>query len=165
MHLTTFQGSYEWMRGTDITGSESTITDFRPSAIQAVKNDISESWYTLTRDSNGAEVIFYQADATFNKNATVQMWGAATHNGPAELVAEISGTIGTANILDGTPGYAWDTLNIIFDGLPVNIVASDATGNNRPSRITFDTMGLKYLKPIWTDITPSSGNNALIRVY
>ncbi len=163
MFLHTFQGSFEKMRRVDVDSDESTITDFRPSVIIANNRDASESWYELNPEGNGAEIIFYQADATANTNSTVQLWGAAIHNGPAELVAEISGTTGTASILNDTTALAWDTLNIIFDGLPVNIVASDATGSNRPSRIAFDTMGLKFLKPIWTDI--SSAQNALIRVY
>jgi hypothetical protein len=164
MFLNTFQGSYEKMRRVDIDSDEPTIADFRPSAIEDNNKDVSESWYPLQRESNGAEIIFYQEDATADVNSTVQLWGSALHNGPAELIAEISGTVGTAGILNDTTALAWDTMNIVFDGLPVNIVASDASGSNRPSRITFDTMGLKYLKPIWTDIS-SVGNNALIRVY
>ncbi len=92
----------------------------------------------------------------------MELWGAGA-KGPAELVAEISGTVGTAKISDDFTALAYDTLNIVFDGLHVNIVASDASGSNRVSRITFDTMGLKFLKPIWPDI--SSAQNALIRVY
>lgn len=166
MFLNTFQGSYEKMRLVDVGSDEATITDFRPSAIvpSQKEGDVSEVWYSLNRESNGAEIIFYQEDATANVNSTVQLWGAALQNGPAELIAEISGTVGMASILNDTTALAWDTMNIIFDGLPVNIVASDASGSNRVSRITFDTMGLKYLKPIWTDIS-SEGNNALIRVY
>ena len=164
MFLHTFQGSYEKMRGSDVDSDEATITDFRPSARVTDDADASTSWYELQRESNGAEIIFYQEDATADVNSTVQVWGRALHNGPAELVAEISGKVGTASILNDTTALAWDTMNLVFDGLPVNIVASDASGSNRVSRITFDTMGLKFLKPIWTDIS-SEGNNALIRVY
>lgn len=152
------------MRKSDVDSDEAAITDFKSSAREADDADASTSWHELQRESNGAEIIFYQEDATADVNSTVQLWGRALHNGPAELIAEISGTVGTASILNDTTALAWDTMNIIFDGLPVNIVASDATGSNRVSRITFDTMGLKYLKPIWTDIS-SEGNNALIRVY
>ena len=164
MFLHTIQTSYEKMRGADVDADEATITDFRPSARVTDDADASTAWYPLNQESNGAEIIFYQEDATPNVNSTVQLWGRAVHNGPAELIAEISGTVGTANILNDTTALAWDTMNIIFDGLPVNIVASDSSGANRPARITFDTMGLKYLKPIWPDIS-SNGNNALIRVY
>lgn len=163
MFLRTYQGSYEKMRKSDVESDEATITDFRPSAIVANNADASETWFLLNQESNGAEIIFYQADNTDNINGTVQLWGVALANGPAELIAEISGTVGTAKISDDFTALAYDTLNIVFDGLPVNIVASDASGSNRVSRITFDTMGLKQLKPIWPDI--SSAQNALIRVY
>ena len=136
------------MRRYNIDSDEATITDFKPSARVTDDADASTRWYELQRESNGAEIIFYQEDATANVNSTVQLWGRALHNGPAELVAEFSGTVGTASILNDTTALAWDTINITFDGLPVNIVASDASGSNRVSRITFDTMGLKYLKPI-----------------
>ena len=164
MFLHTFQGSYEKMRGSGVDSDEATITDFKPSARVTDDQNASTAWYEINPETNGAEIIFYQEDATADVNSTVQLWGRATQNGPAELVAEISGTVGTASILNDTTALAWDTMNINFDGLPVNIVASDASGSNRVSRITFDTMGLKYLKPIWTDIS-SKGNNALIRVY
>lgn len=163
MFLHTFQGSYEKMRKSDVDLDEATITDFRPSAIVADNADASESWYPLNPEGNGAQILWYQADATANTNGTMELWGAAVHNGPAELVAEISGTVGTASILNDTTGLAYDTLNITFDGLPVNIKVSDASGSNRPAKITFDTMGLKFIKPIWPDI--SSAQNALIRVY
>lgn len=162
MYLHTYQGGYEKMRKSDVDSDESTITDFRPSAIITNNRDASEAWFPLNQESNGAEIIFYQADNTANTNGTIELWGAGL-NGPAELVAEISGTIGTAKISDDFTALAYDTLNIIFDGLPVNIVVSDGSGSNRISRITFDTMGLKFLKPKWTDI--SSAQNALIRVY
>lgn len=165
MYLTTIQTSYEKMRGKDITGSESDITDFAASFRVTDDQDASTAWYPLNQDSNGAEIIFYQQDGTADKDATVRLWGRAVQNGPAQLVAEISGTVGSASILNDTTAYAWDTMNVVFDGLPVNITASDASGADRPSRINFDTMGMKYLKPIFTDITPSDGNNALIRVY
>lgn len=164
MFLHTIQTSYEKMRSKGVDSDEATITDFKPSARIADDADTSTAWYPLNQESNGAEIIFYQEDGTANVNSTVQVWGRAVNNGPAELVAEISGTVGTASILNDTTALAWDTMTIVFDGLPVNIVASDASGSNRVSRITFDTMGLKYLKPIWTDIS-SEGNNALIRVY
>ena len=157
MFLNTFQGSYEKMRKAGVDSDEATITNFKPS-------ERDDSWYELQREANGTEIIFYQEDGTADVNSTVQLWGMAIHNGPAELIAEISGTVGIASILNDTTALAWDTMNIVFDGLPVNIVASDASGSDRVSRITFDTMGLKYLKPIWTDIS-SNGNNALIRVY
>lgn len=163
MFLHTFQGSYEKMRKSDVESDEATITDFKPSAIVANNADASESWYSLNPEGNGAEILWYQADATDNTNGTVQLWGAAVHNGPAELITEISGTVGTASILNDTTALAYDTLNIIFNGRPVNIKVSDASGSNRVSSITFDTMGLKFLKPIWPDI--SSAQNALIRVY
>ncbi len=163
MFLHTFQGSYEKIRKVDVEEDESTITDFKPNAVIANNADPSGSWYSVNQEGNGAEIIFYQADATANTNGTVELWGAAIHNGPAELIAEISGTVGTASILNDTTALAYDTLNIIFDGLPVNIIASDASGSNRVAKVTFDTMGLKFIKPIWTDI--SSAQNALIRVY
>jgi hypothetical protein len=163
--LRTIQTSYEKLRGADITGSEPTITDFKSSARVVDDGDVSTKWFELTEETNGAEIIPYQQDATSNKNATMQFWGRARHNGPAQFIAEISGTIGTASIINDTTALAWDTMNIVLDGRPVNIAVADATGNNRPASITFDTMGLRYIKPIWTDITPSEGNNAWIRVY
>ncbi len=168
MFLHTFQGSYEKMRKVDVDSDESTITDFKPSAIVANNEtaktaDGSEVWYSINPEGNGAEILWYQADGTANTNGTMQIWGAAIHNGPAELVMEVSGTVGTASILNDTTALAYDTLNITFDGLAVNIVVSDASGSNRPAKITFDTMGYKFLKPIWTDI--SSAQNALIRAY
>ena len=163
MFLHTIQSSYEKMRKVDVESDEATITDFKPSARVMDELDASTEWWAPNQEANGAEIISYQADGTANQNATAQIWGRGTHNGPAILIAEVSGTVGTASILNDTTALAWDTLNIIFDGLPVNIIASDATGSNRIARLTFDTMGLKYLKPIWTDI--ASAQNALIRVY
>ena len=163
MYLHTIQTSFEKMRQVDVESDESPLTDFKPSARVSDDKSPSTAWYPINQESNGAEIIFYQADGTAGIDATAQIWGRAVHNGPAQLIAEVSGTSGTASILNDTTALAWDTLNLIFDGLPVNIVVSDASGSNRPARLNFDTMGLKFLKPIYTDI--SSAQNALVRVY
>jgi len=159
--LHTFQASYEKMRKSDVDSDEATISDFKPSAIKNA--DASLAWYQIDPAFNGVEIIPYQADNTANINGTFELWGAAVHNGPAELLAEISGTVGTAKISDDFTALAYDTLTISSDTHITTISVHDNGGNNRPSKIRFDADGYKLLKCVYTDI--SSAQNALIRGY
>jgi hypothetical protein len=159
--LYTTQASYEKMRKKDVGSNESTITDFRPSARTSA--DISNAWYALDVLANGAEIVPYQADNTAGKNGTWELWGMATGNGMAQHIAKISGTVGTAKISDDFTALAYDTLNVILDTHPTTVRISDGTGSNRPARIDLDTVGFKYLKIIYTDIT--ADNNAFIRPF
>jgi hypothetical protein len=159
--LHTFQGAYEKMRKADPASDEATITDFKPSARESA--DVSLGWYPVDPASNGIEMIPYQADNTANTNGTWQLWGMATGNGPAEMLAEISGTVGTAKISDDFTALAYDTLTVASDVHISDISVSDAGGNNRVAKIRTDAIGYKYLKNVYTDI--SAANNCLIRGY
>jgi len=162
MPLHTFQGSYEPMRSQDVPATnESTITDFKPSARKDA--DSSLGWYRVDPVFNGIEMIPYQADNTDNINGTWELWGMACGNGPAELMAEISGTVGTAKISDDFTALAYDTLNVVTDTHISDISVSDGGGNNRVGKIRTDAVGYKWLKNVYTDIT--SIQNCFIRGY
>ena len=159
--LHTFQGSYEKMRSKDPVSDEATITDFKPSA--RIDADPSLGWYAVDPAFNGVEMIPYQADNTANINGTWQLWGMATGNGPAEFLAEISGTVGTAKISDDFTALAYDTLTVDSDVHIADISVSDGGGNNRIAKLRTDAVGYKYLKNVYTDI--SSAQNCFIRGY
>ena len=159
--LHTLQASYEKMRKSDPAADEATITDFKPSARENA--DTSLGWYEVDPAFNGIEMIPYQADNTADINSTWQLWGMASGNGPAELLAEISGTVGTAKISDDFTALAFDTLTVASDVHIADISVSDAGSNNRVSKIRTDAVGYKYLKNVYTDI--SSAQNCLIRGY
>lgn len=161
MMLHTFQSSYEIMRKSDPASDEATITDFKPSARTSA--DVSLGWFEIDPVWNGVEMIPYQADNTANTNGTWQLWAMSVHNGPAELLAEISGTVGTAKISDDFTALAYDTLTVDSDVHISDISVSDAAGANRVAKIRTDLVGYKYLKNVYTDI--SSAQNCLIRGY
>jgi hypothetical protein len=160
--LHTLQASYEKMRKkADPASDEATITDFKPSA--RVNADNSLGWYEVDPAFNGIEMIPYQADNTADINGTWQLWGMARQNGPAELLAEISGTVGTAKISDDFTALAYDTLTVDSDVHIADISVSDAGGNDRVAKIRTDAVGYQFLKNVYTDI--SAANNCLIRGY
>jgi hypothetical protein len=160
-YLHTFQGSYEKMRSMDITADEATISDFKPSARKNA--DASLGWYKLNPEANAVEMIPYQADNTANTNGTWELWAMCEGNGPAEKLADISGTVGTAKISDDFTALAYDTLTIDNDVHFNTVTVSDNGGNNRVAKITVDIAGYKYVKNLYVDI--SSIQNSLIRSY
>lgn len=159
--LHTFQGSYEKMRKSDPASDEATITNFKASA--RVSADPSLAWYEIDPLANALEIIPYQADNTANTNGTWEMWGMAASNGPAEKIADISGTVGTASISDDFTALAYDTLTVDTDTHITTVSVSDAAANNRPAKISLDTVGYRYIKNVYVDI--SSAQNALVRPY
>jgi hypothetical protein len=158
--LHTYRGSYDVMRNNDPAADEATITDFKQSARENA--DFSLNWYEVNEEANAVEMLPYQADNTAGTNGTWEIWGMA-RNGPAEMIAEISGTTGTAKISDDFTAVAYDTLTISSDVHLTTVAVADEGGANRPSKITFDVVGYQYLKNIYTDI--SSAQNCFIRAY
>ena len=159
--LHTFQGSYEIMRSSDPASDEATITDFKPSAREDA--DVSLQWYKLNPEANAVEIIPYQADNTANIDAAWELWGMAESNGPAEKLADISGTVGTAKISDDFTALAYDTLKVDVDTHIKTITVSDGGANTRVAKLSFDATGLRYLKNVYVDI--SSAQNAFIRSF
>lgn len=159
--LHTHQGSYEKMRKSDPAADEATITDFKPSA--RTNADVSLGWYELDPAYNTVEMVPYQADNTAGINGTWQLWGMANFNGPAEFMAEISGTIGTAKISDDFTALAYDTLTIASQAHLETVAVLDGGANNRVGKISADMAGYKYAKNVYTDI--SSAQNCFIRGF
>ena len=159
MQLQTHQGGYEPMRTSDVGADEATyattgwVPANRPAAAKL-----------LPVECNGVEIMPYMVDFTADKVGAFQLWGWAT-NGPAEFLAEISATVGTAQFTTGVGGTAafCDKLVCTTAGHVKTISLADVGSTNNASKVSFDTAGLKYVHILFTDV--SEEWNALIRYW
>jgi hypothetical protein len=153
--LKTYQGAYEPMRSSTVSSDEAsyTTTGFIPSNRPSAAKE-------LPTTCNAVEILPYMEDATADIDGTFELWGWAD-NGPAEFLAEISATVGTA-LRTSTDAFC-DKLVCTTSGHVNTVSVLDVGSTNNVSKIHFDTAGLKYVHILFTDI--SEGWNALIRYY
>ena len=148
----TIRGSYAPMRSGDVT-TDDTALDGETAGYTYHWKDKPKEAFQLGEEYNKCEIIFtagYEcADSTDNADASdggnfAFKFYSYTENGPAEFLADISGTVGTARIADSTLALYVDRLTIASQQHP-EAVASKDNGNNRIAKLVFDTCGFKYL--------------------
>lgn len=163
--LTTGQFSYEPMRGGDVTVVD-TVLDSSTAGFTFHESDKPASAYELNPEYNAPIIIFETKDASDNKNISINLYGYPV-NGPAEFIAELSLTVGTARINDSTRSLYVDTIvrtNDVSDGHAKKITIRDS-GNNRIAKVWFDGMGLRNVYSEVSDMTTGMSVNPKIRSF
>ncbi len=159
MMLKTYQASYEKMRTSTISADEASFTG--TGFVPANKPEDAKH---LPPECNAVEILPYMEDFTADIDGTFELWGWAI-NGPAEFIAEVSATVGTAQRTTGgdTTDAFCDKLVCTTQGHINTVTCVDVNSANNASKITFDMGGLESVHILFTDI--SEGWNALIRYY
>ena len=104
----------------------------------------------LQPEDNAAIVYVYCTDTSADYDFGLQVYGYAA-NGPAEMIADVSGLIGTACIGDNTKSLYADTMTVTSYG--VKTASAVDSGNNQVAKLVFDTAGLSYLCADFYDIS------------
>ena len=152
--LHTYQSGYEKLRLTDVTLDDATLACYSVAPSTAHKMD---------GVFNGIE-IYWQGDGTDGSTMACELWGYAS-NGPAELIADISGLSGTMKFgADTTIEVFVDTL--VVDGYHVEGIRTKDIGNNRIAKMTFDAVGYDKIYTRYYhvgDVTEMDRVNAYVR--
>lgn len=150
--LHTMQGSYESMRSGDVT-TDDTALDGETSNYTYHWHDKPKEAFQLGPEYNSCEIIFtggfecadntVNADTTDGGNFAFKFYGYTEH-GPAEYLADVSGTIGLARIADSTLALYADTI-VIAEQKHVKTLSVSDSAADRVAKLTFDVFGYKYL--------------------
>ena len=146
----TFQGSYRRVFSSDVTGilgiSDITkgLLDGSTSGHTYDYSDMPSYAIEIGPEWNRIIGYFVVSQAIDNRNFGCRFWGY-TGNGPAELIGDVSGTVGTANYNDLTTTLYADTLTVVSPSTNAGLVCYDCTGDNRVSQFRFDCVGYKYI--------------------
>lgn len=159
--LHTYQGSYEPMRLADVCADE-TLLDGETASYTYHWHDKPSGAKELGTECNGCVIVMHGTDVDNNDTFVFNLYGYA-EGGPAEFIAEVSGTIGVARINDVTTTLYADAMNIVEQGHIRNLAVKDGAESGRIAKLTFDTGGLKYLWLEFSDI--SDAYRPYIRVY
>ncbi len=163
--LKSAQYKYVPLRGRDVTEVDTTLS---PATANYTfhESDRPESAFVLGEEDNGSVIIFENYATADGKNSAVNLWGYA-HKGPAEFIAELSLTTGTARIDDNATDLYTDTItrvNDVSDGHSKKITIRDS-GNNRIAKVWFDNMGYQYIYAEVYDLTTGARIRPMIRPW
>ncbi len=163
--LKSAQYGYSPARGGDVTVADATLT---PATANRTFHfsDRPPSAYKLGEEENASVLIFENSDTADGANAGVNIWGYSV-NGPAEFIADLSLTTGTARIDDVATDLYTDTItrvNDLSDGHIKKIKIVDS-GNDRIARVWWDNTGLKYIYVEIYDLTTNAKIRPLIRPW
>jgi len=120
--------------------------------------DLEPDYYAST-GAGFLELAFAGSDAA-NDTFTVKVWAWRVANGPAALVYSGTGILGTQAVVvwpggDAATSRFWaDTLSADGGFWLTTVKVADGAGNNRMSRLCFDTCGYRY---VWCEITSADG--------
>ncbi len=160
--LHTIQNTYVPMRVSDVTVDD-TVLDSSTAGFTFAPDDKPEDSLQLGPEVNGIEIIFQGADSSDAQNFQARFYGYPI-NGPAEFICDVSGTIGTARgNEDSTTNLYADTLVIDSQQHVKSVAIKDAGGNNRISKLVFDSVGYRDIYCEFPDVT--AGINAYARGF
>jgi hypothetical protein len=169
MMQNTFQGSYVKVFTTDITGiiangDQTQVLDGVTAGYSYDQHDRPLHSYPIGPEWNRATGYVVTSDGTANKTGALKVWGYA-QNGPAELIGDISFTLGTAHVTEVTSCLVADTLTIVAN--PGGLTCQDNTADNRIAKFTFDNYGYKWLffEPYEISATSVAFVGAGVNVY
>lgn len=163
--LKTAQYGYVPMRGGDVTVADTTLSP-TTAGYTFHESDRPTSIHKLGEEDNASFIIFENYDTSADINSAVNIWGYAA-KGPAEFIAELSLTTGTARIDDIATDLYTDTItrvNDLSDGHIKDIEIRDS-GNNRVAKVFFDNCGYKYLYTEVYDLTTNAKIRPMIRPW
>lgn len=167
-HLQTIHSGYILLR--DAANEDSSLVtlatagDFANKPAGAVQ---------LDADANAIAVIICGGTAA-DKTLAWKAYGWRRNNGPAELIAYGTATLGTQQVVKypdtGTAPAAtkyWaDTITITEQAWLSTVWTADAAGNNRVGKLIFDQCGYEWLYFEITSADGSTGTEAgLVSVY
>jgi len=144
--LHTIQSCYSPIKVSDITGiiAQSDQTQLIDGETDGYTYDSSDKpakdILKLGPEANAIEAFFLGKDVTQGAGFGVHVWGWAAGGGPAELLAEISGTMGTARVGDSTVNCYASTLTVT--STHIKTAAAADSGNNRICKFAVDVAGL-----------------------
>ncbi len=157
----TIQNGYEPIRVGDITVDEAEL-DGVTESLTFDEHDRPSTVKSVGEDANAMAVYFTGSDSTADTDVfSAKLYGYA-RSGPAEFIADISGTAGTARINDVATNLFVDTINISSQNFLKNVSVIDSD-NNRIAKLAFDFVGLKYIYVEFYDV--SNGHNAWARTF
>lgn len=160
MHKT-IQNGYVPIRLRDVAEDEPEL-DGVTDGLTFDEHDRPVEAKSFGEDGNAMFMYFTGTDSTANADVfSAKIYTYAT-SGPAEFVADISGTAGTARINDSASDLFIDTINISSQDYFKNVSVIDS-GNNRIAKLAFDFVGNKYLYIEFYDV--SNGHNAWARTF
>jgi len=149
----------------------------KPAAAKSLKADIGEHGTFITKagidttTANGVQLIFCggaAADKTFHYK--IYAWKNA--NGPAEVVADGNGVLGTQAVVKYPDTAAAATSKFWADTLTVTgywlktVTSTATTGSNGVAKLWFDMCGYEWLYVEITSADNTTGTEAgLISVY
>lgn len=141
-YLHTQQAGYEPLR-VDVTIGDTNYLDGVTSGRSLDFSDRPSYAVALTPNHNGVEIIAKGvAEAADGDNFSFRLWGYAA-NGPAEHIADISCTIGTAKVGGSSTALWVDTIVISSDTHIATCSVSDSA-NNRIAKLDFDAGGYTW---------------------
>jgi len=127
----------------------------------------------LDADANGVAIIIC-GGAAADKTLAWKAYGWRRNNGPAEMIAYGTATLGTQQVVKypdtGTAPAAtkfWaDTIAITEQAWLATVWTADAEGNNRVGKLCFDYCGYEWLYVEITSADGATGTEAgLVSVY
>jgi hypothetical protein len=152
-------------RGGVVTAAD-TVLDGSTAGYTYHQSDRPASAFTLTEEHVGSVIMFENYDTSDGINSAVRIWGYP-HKGPAEFIADLSLTAGTARIDDVTTNLYTDTItrvNDLSDGHIKKIKITDS-GNDRVAKVWFDNVGYGHLYVEVYDLTTSAKISPMIRPW
>jgi len=162
----TIQASYEKVRSGFVT-SDDTVLDGITSGLTYKSSDrpASECWES--GPAVGANTVLFIGNGAENTTFSWKMYGYRTAAedgvGPAEIIAEGTGIMGTALAEVGTR-YA-DTVVITNPGSWLDVPVAIDSGNDRICKVCYDFCGFKYLYTEFTNIGGGGGEVTSIQAY
>lgn len=167
--LETYQGSYELLADSSV---DVTIFDGSSTGYTYLWSDFSRTAFLVEptlgtklvgTECNGIEIIAAGLASANNDDGAFRLYGR-TENGPAEYLADISMTVGTARYYnDASTSLYVDTFVIAEQAHLTNIAVKD-TANDRISKLQLDFAGYRYITAELYDVS-SAEWKIFFRVY
>ena len=111
---------------------------------------------------NSISMIAY-ATATANGEVVVSRVYGAAENGPPQLIANISWTIGTARPIAATSTTLWADTATVTSSHMRTITVADGGGSDRVCSVTLDLTGYRYILGLW--ITDANDTDSIVCLY
>jgi len=109
-------------------------------------------------EANGVSIILHATGAANGDTLTQKIYGYAD-KGPAQLIASVVWTIGTARVVAATATHLWADDAAITSSHIATITEADGGGSDRVCSIEFDVTGYRYLYGL---ITAQTGGPTLV---
>ena len=117
------------------------------------------------RNTVGLKVhVIAAAGSAADKTFTIEYWGYAYWNGPAQLLCSVAYTTGTKEVVKyphsraAATGKYWADTAVVTSYIGYEIVVNDHDGDNGMAEVIIPAMGLEYLCAVVHNADGATGN-------